>query len=79
MHSTFEGEFIVETTNAQPSVEANVQVLDPAGIGCLRNVQQQKGWKASLSGTAVWGEHSPGKMMGSVHAKSTNGDVRLLF
>ena len=79
MHPTFEGEFKVETSNAQPSVVDNARVPDPAGIGRQRNVQQQRGRKATLSGSAVWGEPAPGKTMGSVYAKSTNGDVRILF
>lgn len=79
MHTAFEGDFRLQTSNAAPAVEPNTRAQDPAGVGRQRNVGYQQDRKGSVSGSAMWGEAVAGKAMGSVKVKTSNGDVKLVL
>ncbi|KAG8785297.1 hypothetical protein FRC15_001626 [Serendipita sp. 397] len=77
LHSTYEGDVTIVTSNAAIEVHQDEETKDPSGRDRQRVVTWGSRWNTMLSGWIGWGEKKP--HTGSVTASTTNGRNRLYF
>ena len=75
-HDTFEGRFVLQTSNAVPDVNVNPGAEDPAGRGRERKVDVNQVGKHIVHGSVEW-EEGNAKGAGVLELKTSNAPIRL--
>ena len=79
MPAAFEGAFRLSQSFRTPVVDRDNAVRDPAGVGRPRNVGFAQDRRGTVTGRATWGEPAPGKTLGNVNIKTSNGNTKIVL
>ena len=71
LHRTFEGEFRLQSTNAEPVVRNAEGVEDPTSTRRSRNVSWSRDRRGSVAGKVSW-EPQTWRKLGDVNVKTSN-------